>query len=107
MTTTAYVANTNVLEVRGLKSAIEDAFINDATVSVTVKDGEGVEVAGQSWPAAMAYVTSSDGWYRTIIEDGVDFEADETYYAFIDADAGTDRIGHWEFAFVPKTRRAT
>lgn len=105
--TTAYVANTNVLEVRELKSAIEDTFINDATVSVTVKDGEGNAVAGQSWPASMAYVASSNGWYRAIIEDAVDFEADETYYAFIDADAGTNRIGHWEHAFVPKTRRAT
>lgn len=107
MTTTAYVANTNVLEVRGLKSAIEDTFINDAIVSVTVKDGEGAAVAGQSWPATMAYVAASDGWYRAIIEDAVEFEAGETYYAFIDADAGTDRIGHWEFAFIPKTRRAT
>jgi hypothetical protein len=100
-----YVDNTNLIEVRGLKSAIEDAFIVDATVTLTVKDAAGASPTGQTWPATLAYVADSDGWYRGIIEDDVALVDGTTYYAHIDANAGANRIGHWEFAFVPKTRR--
>ncbi len=105
--TAAFVANTNLLELKGLKSAAEDTFIDDADVTVTVKDGEDTNVEGQTWPATMDYVDGSDGDYRTVIQDDVEFVAGETYYAHIEVDAGTDRIGHYEFAFVPKTRRST
>ncbi|MER9355555.1 hypothetical protein NKI61_19995 [Mesorhizobium sp. M0514] len=107
MTCIVYVANTNVIELDGLKSAIEDEFVNDATVSVTVKDEAGAEVTGQTWPEAMAYVAVSDGLYRGIIEDGVEMTAGTTYVAHIDVDAGADRVGHWEFNFVPKTRHGS
>lgn len=102
-----YVANTNVIELSGLKSAIEDDFVNDATVTVTVKDEAGAEVAGQSWPETMAYVASSDGLYRGIIEDDVELTAGTTYVAHVEVDAGVDRVGHWEFNFVPKTRHGS
>lgn len=102
-----YVANTNVIELAGLKDAVEGEFVNDATVTVTVKDGDGEEVAGQTWPATMGFVTDSDGLYRGIIEDDVELTAGTTYYAHVEVDAGPDRIGHWEFAFVPKTRRGS
>lgn len=108
-TCVVYVGNTNIIEVRGLKSAIEDAFVDDADVTATVKDADGDEVAGQTWPATLASVdeTDSPGWYRGILEDGAELVAGTTYYAHIDADAGPDRIAHWEFAFVAKTRRAS
>ncbi|KQU77706.1 hypothetical protein ASD12_18065 [Mesorhizobium sp. Root102] len=107
MTCVVYVDNTNLIEVVGLKSAIEGSFVNDADVSVTVKDAEGTNVSGQTWPATLTYVTASEGNYRGIIEDDVALTAGTTYYAHIDANAGANRIGHWEFAFVARTRRAT
>ncbi|RWH86448.1 MAG: hypothetical protein EOR77_21610 [Mesorhizobium sp.] len=100
-----HVGNTNIIELSGLKSAIEDSYVNDADVIVTVKDAAGTNVSGQTWPAAMAYVADSDGLYRGILEDDLGLVDGTTYTAHIDADAGTNRIGHWEFAFVPKTRR--
>lgn len=100
-----YVDNTNLVELSGLKSAVEDEFISDATVRLTVKDEAGANVTGQTWPATLTYVDASDGVYRGIIEDDVAIEAGTTYIAHIDANAGANRIGHWEFAFVPKTRR--
>ncbi|RWN11761.1 hypothetical protein [Mesorhizobium sp.] len=102
-----YVGNTNVIELSGLKSAVEGTFVNDASVTVTVKDKDGANVSGQSWPAAMAYVASSDGLYRGILEDDLALVDGETYFAHVDADAGDNRIGHWEFHFVPKTRRGS
>lgn len=101
---TAFVANTNLLELIGLTSAIEDEFINDATVTVTIKDGVGNNVTGATWPLAMDYVTASDGNYRTILTHELAFAHNAKYVAAIDADGGTNRIGHWEFPFRPATR---
>ncbi|QKC83272.1 hypothetical protein [Mesorhizobium sp. NZP2077] len=105
MTCLVYVDNTNLIEVVGLKSAVEGGFVNDADVSVTVKDASGTNVTGQTWPATLAYVASSDGVYRGILEDDLALVDGAQYVAVIDADAGANRIGHWEFAFTPKTRR--
>lgn len=102
-----FVGNTSLLEVRELKAAADDEFINDAAVSVTLKDAAGTDVTGETWPVEMEYVAASDGWYRAALSHELDLEAGETYYAHIDADAGEDRVGHWEYAFVAKTRRST
>ncbi|MDX8513529.1 hypothetical protein [Mesorhizobium captivum] len=107
MTCVVYVGNTNIIELTGLKSAVEGTYVNDADVTVTVKDADGNAVAGQTWPAAMTYVAASNGNYRGILEDDLALVDGTTYFAHIDADAGANRIGHWEFAFVPKTRRGS
>lgn len=107
---TTFVDNTNLIEVRGLKSAVEDAFINDAEVTLTVVDADGEEVTGQVWPATMNYVAASDGWYRATIEHDAGLVAGEVYTAKIDAVADTtdaERVGHWEFVFTAKTRHGS
>jgi hypothetical protein len=102
---TAFVGNTNVLDLLGLKDALTNAYLNSATVTVTVKDASGVAVPGESWPVTMAYVAGSNGNYRAIIEDDVEFVARRAYYAHIRADGGgSNRIGTWKFAFTPQTR---
>jgi hypothetical protein len=101
---TAFVANSNVLDLIGLKSAVEDTFINDADVEVTVKDSADVNVTGVSWPVTMDYVAASNGNYRAILSHAIAFVPNRKYYAHIDADAGADRVGHWEFEFRPQTR---
>lgn len=104
MTSIVYVANTNVLELHGLKSAIEDEFVNDADVEFTIVDSEGEEVAGQTWPWPMTYIAASSGDYRAIIKDTAELTAGSSYVAQIHANAGPDRIGYWEFPVKPKTR---
>lgn len=107
MTTIVYVDNTNILEVQGLKDAILNTFINDADVTFTLVDSAGEEVAGQAWPTTMDYVDASSGDYRAVISDEVELVNRASYVAQIRADAGTDRIGYWEFPIVPKTRTKT
>ncbi|MER9937416.1 hypothetical protein [Mesorhizobium sp. M0088] len=109
MTCVVYVGNTNIIELSGLKSLIEDEFIADADVTVTVKDAEGVAVDGQTWPLTLASIdgTDAEGNYRGMLKDTLELTAGVTYYAHVDANAGEDRVGHWEFAFVPKTRRGS
>ena len=101
---TAFVANTNVLDLVGLKSEISGAFINSATVTVTVKDSAGVNISGASWPLAMGYLAASDGNYRAFLSDQLPFVDKAKYTAVIHADGGANLIGQWEFHFKPVLR---
>jgi len=99
-----FAANTNLLELTGLKDAITGAFINDATVTATVVDEDGVAVSGASWPVTLAYVSASNGDYRAVLSHALALTPYRTHVARIDADGGSDRVGHWEFDFLPQTR---
>jgi hypothetical protein len=100
---TGFVANTNVLELDGLQDAIAQTYINAATVTVTVKDAAGSPVVGQTWPATMAYVTSSNGKYRCELDNTLELEARTVYYAHIQVeDAG--RTAFWKFLFKAQER---
>ena len=61
--------NDNCVTLTGLFNKITQTFVNDATVSVTIKDGEAVLINAQ----AMPYVAASDGVYRTVILSTVAF----------------------------------
>lgn len=102
----AFVANTNILELRGLKDALTGAFINTATVEVSeIVDEDNVGVGPVSGsPFAMDYVTGSEGVYRAVLANTLPFVAGECYIAKIEVDAGSDRKGHYEFSFKPLTR---
>jgi hypothetical protein len=102
---TAFVANTNVLDLTGLKNELTDAFINDATVTVTVKDASGAQVSGQAWPLTMSYVALSDGNYRAFLSSALPFAAKAKYTAYIEANGGANLVGHWEFHFTTVTRK--
>ena len=93
MSCIVYVANTNLIEVVGLKSAVEGEFIADATVTVTVKDADGANVAGQTWPLTLTSTdgTEPEGNYRGILKDTLELTAGTLYFAHVDADAGADR----------------
>jgi hypothetical protein len=103
-----YVANTNNLELRGLKSVSSGEFINDAVVTVTIKDGKvsDSDLAGESWPLTMEYVVGSDGDYRVGLTHTLPFVAKHHYTAIIDSEVGSppERTGHWEFPFKASTR---
>jgi len=102
---TAFVANTNFLELIGLMDALTDAYINNASVAVTtIEDEDGNAVFPLSGsPITMDYVAASNGNYRGLLLDTLPFVAGVCYIAHIDVDA-SGRIGHWEFRFKPLTR---
>jgi len=63
-----YRGSDNDLDLETLIDNTTGAVINDATVTVTVKDaGTGVAVAGETWPKTMAYVSSTNGVYRATL----------------------------------------
>lgn len=103
---TVFAANTNLITLTGLQAAVDASYINDATVVCTIKTAAGVAVTGAT-AIAMAYVAGSDGNYRGVLPATVALADGSNYVAHIDADGGTDRVGHWEFKFVARTRRTT
>lgn len=105
----AYVANTNTLKITGLKSTLDNAFMNDAVVTVTVKNGshaDSPDLSGASWPLTMVYVAASDGDYAVGLTHTLPFLNGKHYLAIIDAFAPVDpeRFAHWEFPFKGVTR---
>lgn len=90
-----YKDNPTVIELTGLADAITDDLSNTATVTITVKDAAGANVAGTAWPVTMAYIQSSEGGYRATLAKTLVLVANTVYYAHIDATQGT-LTGHWE-----------
>jgi hypothetical protein len=101
----AFVANTNILELRGLQIATDETYVNDATVSVTVKDDCGLVVSGQTWPALMQYVSASNGDYRLTIANTLQLKSGKQYFAEITATNGGSATGFWRYPFRPQTRQ--
>lgn len=100
-----YIGNDNVITLSGLQDSIDDSYKNAASVTVTLVDSEGTEVAGETWPLSMAYVAASNGEYRATLADTLTLEAGE-YIAQVSADAGAGLKGYWEISVTVQTRTA-
>lgn len=102
---TAFVANTNNLDLIGLRNAATGTYVNDADVTVTVRDKAGSEVLGETWPLTMDYVTGSQGDYRGVISHETALAAGQWYTAEITANADGASVAFWDFEFQAATRR--
>jgi hypothetical protein len=99
-----FVANANMLTLRGLTSKIE-GVLDEATVEVTITDPSGVPYDGSGWPdwpVPMEHVEDSDGDYRAIFDQTLPLVANRRYEALIEAAGG---MGTWRFQFTPRVRR--
>lgn len=88
-----------------LEAAPIGSFINDATISVTVKDTAGVEVSGETWPLSMGYVTSSKGKYQALLQYALVLAADDEYRAEISG-VGDGLRGFWDVPLIGAKRRS-
>lgn len=89
-----FVANSNLLRVDGLKDESSGGYINDADVEVTLKDANGVEVVGASWPIAASYITGSNGRYEAVLPHGLSLAVAALYSAEIVATKGAS-VANW------------
>jgi len=99
-----YITNDNVIELTGLQSAVDETYQNSATVTVTITDSAGEEVAGETWPLAMAYVSGSDGDYRANLADTLTLVDGASYTAAVTADAGVNGLATWTERLTARTR---
>lgn len=102
-----YIENDNLVELDELKDNADDSYVNDATVTVTLQEPGGTEVSGQTWPATMSYVASSDGKYQGTLEDDVSLIAGQPYNAIINVTASDDRIAKWTVECIARERHET
>lgn len=98
-----FVVNDNLFVLSGVALASDGSTINDAVVSMTIKDSAGVDVTGVTWPVTMPF-TGTDGQYSATIEEGAGFVDDSGYTAFIDAETPGGITGHWEVPLGASTR---
>lgn len=75
--------NSNLISVHGVENALTGALINSATVQVTMRDANKVELklASGSWPATLSNYES--GAYRGVLASTIAYPAGETGYAVI------------------------
>jgi len=100
-----YDGSDTTIEVVELRNGITGEYLDSATVTVTLKDEDGVEVAGASWPLTMSYVTGSDGKYRANLPDTLSLVRRARYTAHVSADAGAGLMANWETQLVCQQRK--
>jgi len=66
-TNVLYINTDNLVEVKRLKDASNDADVNDATITAQVKNNAGTVIIG-STPIPINYVAGSAGKYQGIID---------------------------------------
>lgn len=77
------------------------AYVNDATMTFTLKNSAGTAVSGAS-AISMSYISGTEGCYSGVLEDGVSLTENSTYYLEITATGSGDRIGFRRLTFVAK-----
>jgi hypothetical protein len=99
-----FVGNDTVLEVRELKGEVVGDFLNAATVTATLVDAAGAQVAGETWPKTLTYVTGSDGIYRATLPYTLSLTAGGRYTANISVNAGAGLRAAFSLPCVARAR---
>ena len=89
-----YKLNDNFIEIDGLADGLDAAnYFNAATITATLKDSAGVNVAGII-ALPLTYVSASNGKYRGAVQEAFDPPAGGGYSLIIDASQG-GVVGRW------------
>ncbi len=99
-----YQSNDQYIEIDQLADGITGAFVNGATVTVTLKDSAGAIVTGIS-SLALSYVAASSGKYRGQVEDTFNPTKGGGYILHVNADNGGLKL-HLEIPVEIKIRKA-
>lgn len=92
-----YIQSDNIIEVTGVTNAATGAFLNDATVTLTLLDAAlETPIIGQTWPLELSYITASDGNYRGMIINGITVSENQILLAEVIVDAGAGLRRYWQ-----------
>lgn len=73
------IGNDQTLLVQSVYDEISESYINNATVTATIKKRDTTNVSGQSWPLTLSYVTDSNGNYRGNLSHDLELVARTKY----------------------------
>lgn len=99
-----YEGNDMVIEISNVIDKITSNTIDDATVNATLKDPEGVDVTGISWPQVVSFVSA--GLYRKTIDQAVDVIDKGAYVLHLDLTTPGGIDAHWEIPVGGETRKS-
>jgi len=99
-----FVSNTNTVIIDELQQSGSSAYVNDATVTCTVKDADGVAVTGETFPVSGSYVAASNGRYEINISSALNVAAGDAVTAEVTATSGSV-TGFWTLPIKVRTRR--
>jgi hypothetical protein len=101
-----FVGNSSFLELQALTTVATGALDLGATVTGTLYDADGSEVAGQVWPVAMALVVESPstGKYRGSLESDIVISPNRRYTAVVNATGSGGEVGKWTSVITPSIR---
>ena len=90
-----YIDNQNIVELSELRDIINLGAIEDATVTVTIKDTMTESpIDGQAWPTEMIH--TENGTYLAVLSPDLEIKPNTT----------TGNVkGHWELRVTAKVRR--
>lgn len=97
-----YVGNDQLIELRGLKDGATGEPLDEATVSCTLLESDGVEVEGEDWPLSMGAI--APGVYRATLAYTLPLVAGARYLIRIDVNAGAGLRGRWDVPCVCRLR---
>lgn len=78
-----FIDNTSNVKLKSLRSAADDSYLDNAIVTMTLKDSAGSDVTGQVWPITLDYVATSNGDYTGTFAHGVALVEHDEYIAEI------------------------
>jgi len=84
-----YRNNDHLIKLTGLQDSSDDSYVNDATVTLTIKDTADVNVSGISWPLTMSYIAASNGNYEATIDKAIVVTPETRYFAEVTVLSGT------------------
>ena len=100
-----FLLNDNLIEVLRLQDEGNDTYLNDAIVTVTLKNSAGQNIAGETWPLALSYVAGSSGDYRGTLKSTLTLPtAGQSVVAEVSADGGSGKKGFWKISVGVKER---
>ena len=89
-----YLNNSLLIELDGLQNAADDSYVNTATVAASLKDANGDNLVGESWPVSLAYVGGSNGKYQGTVAAGLTVAKGDIIKLFVTATAA-GLAGEW------------
>jgi hypothetical protein len=101
-----FVGSDQLVTIEGLRDPATNAYVNTATIEVTMTDAEGTAVAGQTFPLLLDYISSSNGNYQGLLEDTRELVDGQLYWLEITANAG-GLVKTWKWADVARYRKQT
>lgn len=86
-----YQQTTEIFEYSGLLDvdSSPNAYVNNATVTLTVQDRYGNAVKGTAWPISMSYVSGSNGTYKASAPDTLTLTDYKEYIGLIDIESAS------------------